>query len=395
MPAARLAFGLILAAAASAATAPAAAAQQAAGDIRSSQIAVSPGEARLDLELSDGRTRSFALGRGRVLVDGQEVGRYDDGSPLERAWRSLLGEAMEAEGPRLAALLAGWNPPAGTAGAALADALRGAVTAAQVAATAPAPAPQVAELDTVRRLEERLRQLERALERREQRAAPARRAVERRPQPFRHITAGIAGMFSTVMAWLVLALIGGVVVYFGRRYIENVADTARTATLRAWLVGLASTFLVVPIYVLGIIALAISIVGIPLILFWAPLFPIVAVLAVLFGYIAVAHAAGEGLAERRLEGVEWYRQGNSYYYLGTGLALLLGLFFAANFVQMAGPWLGFINGLLNVLAIMLTWLAATIGIGAVVLSRGGTRRPVPVPAVDPDHDPYFEEESHV
>jgi hypothetical protein len=40
---------------------------------------------------------------------------------------------------------------------------------------------------------------------------------------------------------------------------------------------------------------------------------------------------------------------------------------------MAGPWLGFINNILNFFGVIVTWAAATIGFGAVLISRGGKR----------------------
>ncbi|MFS8637919.1 MAG: hypothetical protein FWJ74_07520, partial [Gemmatimonadota bacterium] len=165
-----------------------------------------------------------------------------------------------------------------------------------------------------------------------------------------------------------------------------VADTARHATLQSALVGLAGTFLILPAFILGAIALTISIVGIPLLIAWLPLFPVAVVVALLFGYLAVAHAAGEALAERRFYGGDLFKRANSYYYLLTGVGLLLALYIAANLVEMAGPWLGFISGLLMFLAVVLTWAAFTIGFGAVLLSRGGTRPKVTRPPEEPDID---------
>ena len=126
-------------------------------------------------------------------------------------------------------------------------------------------------------------------------------------------------------------------------------------------------------FVLGIIALAISIVGIPALLVWIPLFPVGAVAAALLGFLGVAHATGESWAERNYYGSDWFRRGNSYYFLMTGLMLLGSLFFAAQFVHMTGPWLDFVNGVLNFFGIVLTWAAATVGLGAVLISRGGSR----------------------
>jgi hypothetical protein len=365
--------------------------------IVSSEISVSPREARLVLELAGAASRTFSLANGAVLIDGSQVGRYEAGGPLDRAWRTLLGEAMEAEGPALAELLTAWSPPRGPGANAFTAAFANIATAAREPVTAAAP-PAPGRQDTVVRLEQRIQELERRLQERERRAtAAASRAQPRRDtwRPVRYVMNGLGGMISVAVSWLILMMIGAGVVLAGRRNLENVADTARVSALRAWLVGLAGTFLLLPAYILGIIALAISIVGIPLILVWAPLFPVAAVLAVIFGYVAIAHATGEAFAERRFQGIDWFRHGNSFYYIGTGLALLLALFFFSQFVQMGGPWLGFLHGLLVFLAVTLTWIVGTIGFGAFLLSRAGTRPPSEPAVAAPPSDSLFEEETHV
>jgi hypothetical protein len=159
--------------------------------------------------------------------------------------------------------------------------------------------------------------------------------------------------------------------------------------VRSGLVGLAGSFLVLPAFILGALALAISIVGIPLLLVYLPIFPLAVVLAAVAGYLAVAHGAGEALAERRFRGTEWFTRANSYYYVVTGVGLLLVLFLAAHIVTMGGPWLGFLRGLLKFLAVMVTWAAFMIGFGAFLLTRGGTR-PASEPLIAP-----MEEEIHV
>jgi hypothetical protein len=137
------------------------------------------------------------------------------------------------------------------------------------------------------------------------------------------------------------------------------------------LVGLAAGFLVIPAFILGIIALVISIVGIPGLLVWVPGYPVAVALALMLGYLGVAHAAGEALAERRFYMSDWFERGNSYYFLLSGLGLLLAAFLASQVVHMAGPWLGFIKGILAFFGFAVTFAALCTGLGAVLLSRGG------------------------
>jgi hypothetical protein len=227
---------------------------------------------------------------------------------------------------------------------------------------------------------ERISELERATQQAERRAARAAERIVvttprgRRHGPFHYIGQGLSGIFSLLITYVVLFAIAFVTIMFGgRRYIEGVGDTARNATGRSMLVGLAAGFLVIPAFILGIIALVISVVGIPALLVWVPGYPVAVVLALMLGYLGVAHAAGESLAERRLHMTDWFERGNSYYFLLSGLGMLLALFLASQVVQMAGPWLNAVRGVLAFLGFAITFFALCTGLGAVLLSRGGTR----------------------
>jgi hypothetical protein len=366
-------------------------------DVLSSEINVSRDAASLRLELADGRSLQVAVRDGGAYVDGTRIGDAPRGGPLDRAWRELLNRGMDVPSSELPQLLADWEAT-GDVGTRMDQALEAALRvptgdpeAAADDATAAAPAT-----DSVDRLQQRIAELERQVRQAETRTADARatrRVVERpsRSSPFRHITQGLAGIFSLLVTYVVLFAIGVAVIFFGgRRYIEGVADTARRMPGRSLLVGVAGAFLVVPAFVLGIIALAISIIGIPALLVWVPGFPLAVGLAGLLGYLGIAHALGEVLAERRFEGADWFQRSNSYYFLLSGIGLLLALFIAGNVVHMAGPWMRPIRGLLMFFGGFATFLSIGIGFGAVLLSRAGTQPARSEPVLD-DQDLYAEE----
>lgn len=416
--------------------------------IVSSDIALSRDGAELRLELVDGGRLDLVLdGDGAVRMNGERIGSYERRDELDAAWRQLLQEAMDAPAASLSGLLVDWSAPRGASAVArrldreLEEAIRSAreqMPARDAPAAGNAPVAVSDASDSIQRLNERLREMERliedpealrglqqlqrletleSLEALEHLDIPAlrelRREVEKNVRsevrdevrdevraemrdrgwmeqmtsPWRHVVRGLAGVFSTLMAYAVLVGLGFLAVFFGRSYLEGIADTARHQTLRSGLVGLAGSFLVLPAYILGLLALAISIVGIPLILVFAPLFPVAVVLAALGGYLAVAHGAGEALAERRFTGNDWFTRANSYYYVITGVGLLLVLFLVGHIVMMAGPWLGFLEGLLKFMAVMLTWIAFTIGFGAFLISRGGTRPLGELPEASLEEEP--------
>jgi hypothetical protein len=373
-------------------TAPAAAQQR---QVQSSEFNISGAEAALNLEFADGESLSIAIRGGGVFIDGVRVGDAARGSTLDRQWRELLNQAMDASSAELPRLLLDWSP-----GGAAGELMDNALSAAFAAAAAPAvaadvqPAGPVPTSDSVSRLVERISELEQLVDQLEDRRAP--RIVVERParssrNVFHYITEGIAGIFSILVTYVVLFAIGFAVIFFGgRRYIEGVADTARHATGRSFMVGIAAAFLVIPAFVLGIIALIISIIGIPGLLVFVPAFPMAVVLSVLLGYLGVAHAAGEAFAARRFYVTDWFKRGNSYYFLLSGLGLLLALFLAAQVVHMAGSWLQAIKGILVFLGVVSTMIAVTVGFGAVLLSRAGTR-PVRSGGMTQEQDLFTEE----
>jgi hypothetical protein len=368
----------------------------------SSEVEISREAATLRLGLESGRTVALALRNGRVVVDGRDIGAAPRGGELDRAWRALLNEAIDTPSGEVGGLLSAWSPPATEAASAL-HAELDAVFGAPAPVTTPAAAAPSADAlsDSLTRMRERIQMLESTVAELESAPpapvrAPAGRTTRGTPwwNPMRHVWRGVAGVFSVVVTYAVLFAIAVVAIFFGaRRYIEAVADTARRATVRAGLVGLAGTFLIVPVFILGIIALAISIVGIPALLVWIPVFPVAVVAAALLGYFAVAHAAGESLAERRFSTEAWFERGNSYYFILSGMVLLMALFVAGHVVQMAGPWLGFVRGMLMFLGGIVTWAAVTVGFGAVLISRAGTR---PLGGASPEVErDLFTEEAHV
>lgn len=359
----------------------------------SSEVNISRDEAVLQLGFADGRDIEFAIREGRMFADGRDLGPVPQHGPAERAWRSLLNRAVDVPATDLPTVIRDWAAPSpdGALKSAMLDALSGAGVP-MVAQNAVSGAAA----DSLARMRDSLESMREKLQALEEHRAEAREAMADRNWggPFRYFWRGLTGLTWTLIMYALLFAVGIAVVFFGGRpHLEAVADTARRQMGRSFVVGLAGSFLVLPVYILGAIALAISIVGIPVLLVWVPLFPAAVILALLLGYLGSAHAAGEALAERRFYGGDWFRRGNSYYFLMTGLGLFLGLFMAAHVIEMAGPWLGFVRGLLIFVGVGVTWFAFTTGLGAVLLTRGGTRPTTVLGSVSEPDLSGFEEET--
>jgi hypothetical protein len=191
--------------------------------------------------------------------------------------------------------------------------------------------------------------------------------------PVRSVVRGIGGVIETIFVVLVLGLLGAAAAAFARENLEVVAETARRAPGRAAAVGLAGTFLAIPVWILGAVALVVSIVGIPVAIAWLPLFPAAVAVAFIFGYLAVAKNAGEWLADSGYEWTDWIRPSNAVHTIAAGLIGLSLAFAVAHLVSIL-PFFGFLSGLLTFIGVIVTLAAFQVGFGAVILTRGGRQR---------------------
>ena len=191
--------------------------------------------------------------------------------------------------------------------------------------------------------------------------------------PFRSVARAAGGLMENVFTILILGLLGASAIVFAGDKVDVIAETARRSPRRAAMVGVAGTFLLLPAWILGFVALVISIIGIPVAIAWLPLFPITACLAAAVGYLAVARNTGEWLADSHYPWTGWIRKSNPLITMVGGLLGLMALFAAANVLSII-PFFGFITGLLLVAAVVVTFLAVQIGFGAVLLTRAGRRR---------------------
>ncbi len=201
---------------------------------------------------------------------------------------------------------------------------------------------------------------------------PSDRDAEAGFRPLRHIMSGLAGLFGDMFGLVIVVALGFVVVHFAGNRLQNVADAAVASPGRAALVGLAGGFLLLPVWVLGSLALLVSIVGIPLLIVWLPFFPLAAFLAHGLGYLAVAIGIGEWLARRGIPALDRIRPSNQLHVLGAGAAALVAPSAFSHVAEMGGSSLGsFLSGLFTFLSVAIALAALTVGFGAVLLTGAG------------------------
>ena len=176
-------------------------------------------------------------------------------------------------------------------------------------------------------------------------------------------SAGVLGVFVT------LAVVGFGLVAFARPQLEVVGDTVAHSFGRALVVGLLGQVLLVPTFGMMVVGLALTLVGILLVPFAVAVYILLAVVAILGGLLGAAHAMGETWTRRRLAGGARALGMNSYSYLLVGLAFLMVLWAC----DVVFGWVPVAGTIIASLALLVSWLVATAGFGAALLSRAGLR----------------------
>lgn len=186
--------------------------------------------------------------------------------------------------------------------------------------------------------------------------------VEQAPPPRR----GTGDAMGLSFGWLLMMLLIGIgVLVFAGAYLDGVTDVLEQSFWRSFLVGIAGELGVIPVMVLIVAALCITVVGILLVPFAIVAYILAVAGFLTLGFIAVARLAGGGMGSERGEA-----RGRALRSLVFGIVIFMGVWVLAAAFQ----WSPAISGILRMIALAVTWVAATAGFGAAILSRGGTNR---------------------
>jgi hypothetical protein len=155
-----------------------------------------------------------------------------------------------------------------------------------------------------------------------------------------------------------------VVVIVAERPVSRIARRAGDEPLMSGFVGLLAQVLVVPLTVLTVVVLAVSIIGIPLLLL-VPFALLALLVGALMGFVGVAWRVGQWAVGPKSP-VVMTAVGVIIIAAGTILARLLGL--------LPGP-IAPLAFIVAVIGFFLEFVAWTVGLGALLLTRFGTRGP--------------------
>jgi hypothetical protein len=147
-----------------------------------------------------------------------------------------------------------------------------------------------------------------------------------------------------------------------RTPVERIAERAAAEPLKSWVVGFLAEILFVPILILTVFVLAVSIIGIPLLLL-VPVAIVGAMLAFLVGFTGVAYYVGR-LLESRVEQL----RARPYASTLAAILVIVSPLLLARLVGLTGE-LRFIVGMLVAVGVVVEYLAWTTGLGAAALVR--------------------------
>jgi len=160
--------------------------------------------------------------------------------------------------------------------------------------------------------------------------------------------------------------------------VRRVADQVAAEPWRSGFVGLAAQLLFVPLLVVTVVVLAVSIIGIPLLLL-VPFGLIAVALALVMGFAGASCAVGRWIGRRAGSGLP-----GLLVSLVVGLAVVFAVTVIAKFLGLAGLPIRILVGGILVAGFLIEYVAWTVGLGGVLLSRFGRRdgassvAPIPV-----------------
>jgi hypothetical protein len=170
--------------------------------------------------------------------------------------------------------------------------------------------------------------------------------------------------------WLaVLVVVGIGVLIFASTNLDAVSDAIERGFGKAFLAGIATQLALAPALALLCVGLALTILGALLIPFAIVAYILAAAGLVTLGYLAIARIAGRSVLGDS-DSSDGARRAAALRSMVYGLLLLMLPWFVAGGLT----WSPTLELIARMVAVSITWVAATAGLGAAVVSRGGVRR---------------------
>ena len=174
-----------------------------------------------------------------------------------------------------------------------------------------------------------------------------------------------------VVGWFaILVIIGLGVLIFAEPNMDGVVESLQGNFARAFWFGLLGEIMALPVLVLLCIGLALTILGALLIPFAIVAYGIAVAGLLALGFLAVARLTGRSWSRAADDASPNAVRRANLRALFVGLVLYLGLWLLAAIFT----WQPITGAVLRGVALAVSWVAVTVGLGAALLSRAGTRR---------------------
>ena len=171
----------------------------------------------------------------------------------------------------------------------------------------------------------------------------------------------LGSLLSAVIWLVVLLLVGTFVLFFMRDYFKRAVEVITNETGRSLLTGVIGGLASIPAFVVLVVAMAITIIGIVFIPIGVAAFMIALSGIAILGFLAVAQVTGIAIAGKREAETP---AGQELQYLYTGILAFGALWIVAA----AFTWFPILGSVLRMLAFSVTLVAVATGFGAVILS---------------------------
>ena len=173
-----------------------------------------------------------------------------------------------------------------------------------------------------------------------------------------------------VLGWFaVLVIIGLGVLIFAEPNMDGVVEAMEGSFAKAFWVGVLGEIMALPALALLVVGLVLTLLGILLIPFAVVAYAIALAGLLSLGFLAVARLTGSFWSGHDAAATSTPRGANLRALL-IGLVLYMGLWMLAAIFT----WQPVTGAILRGIALAVSWVAVTVGLGAAMLSRAGTKR---------------------
>ncbi len=189
---------------------------------------------------------------------------------------------------------------------------------------------------------------------------------------FGRVGRAAGGILESALTFLVVGVLTLLLTRFWGERLGVVTRAVGHQPGRSAVVGLAGGFVALPLYICGTLVLAISLVGIPVLLAWVPFFPVVVAIGGFMGYVGVSHHVGSWVLDKEFPWLDRVDRDHDTHVRLVGVAAMFAPFVIASAVRVL-PLLGWFGGLVAALGTIAGVAATITGLGAVIMTRGGSR----------------------